>query len=141
MIKRPFLLPLTFQWRPHRSVGAMIKRPFHLPLTEWKRQPMKAGAGIWDRFLGYVFGVFIQYLSFLALFMWIISGEVKTTAFLSLDGKASDEVSHIDHIAKLADILCRLYTLEELFGFFVKNVQTGPCSAQTEVRTHDAYIV
>lgn len=73
--------------------------------------------------------------------MWIISGEMKSTAFLSLDGKASDEVSHIDHIAKLADVLCSLYTLEELFGFFVKNVQTGPCSAQTEVRTHDAYIV
>ena len=71
----------------------------------------------------------------------VVDGVVKTTALLALDSHAGDEVTYIDHVAELAEILAHLDTLEEILGLFVKQVEAVPGTLQTEVATNDAYIV
>ena len=56
----------------------------------------------------------------------VVDGVVKTTALLALDSHTGDEITHIDHIAELAEILAYLYTLEEVLGLFVKKVEAIP---------------
>ena len=46
----------------------------------------------------------------------VVDGIVKTTALLALDSHTGDEVTYIDHVAELAEILAYLYTLEEILG-------------------------
>ena len=71
----------------------------------------------------------------------VVDGVVKTTALLALDSHTGDEVTHIDHIAELAEILAYLYTLEEILGLFVKKVEAVPGTLQSEVAAHDANVV
>ena len=52
----------------------------------------------------------------------VVDGIVKTTALLALDSHAGDEVTNIDHITELAEILAHLDTLEEILGLFVETV-------------------
>ena len=71
----------------------------------------------------------------------VVDGIVKTTALLALDSHTGDEVTHIDHIAELAELLAHLDTLEEILGLFIKQVEAVPGTFQTEVATNDAYVV
>ena len=71
----------------------------------------------------------------------VVDGIVKTTALLALDSHTGDEVTYIDHVAELAEILANLYTLEEILGLFVKKVEAVPGTLQTEVATNDTYVV
>ena len=71
----------------------------------------------------------------------VVDGVVKTTALLALDSHAGDEVTYIDHVAKLAELLAYLHTLEEVLGLLIEQVEAIPCSLQAEVAAHDAYIV
>ena len=59
-------------------------------------------------------------------------------AFLALHGLAHDDVASVDHIAKFADIHIDLRAEEELLGLFVEDVETGPCTLQTEFGADDA---
>ena len=71
----------------------------------------------------------------------VVDGIVETTALLAFYRHAGDEITHVDHVAELAEFLAYLYTLEEILGLFVEKVETVPCSLQTEIAAHDAYIV
>ncbi len=71
----------------------------------------------------------------------IVDGIVETTALLAFYRHAGDEITHVDHVAELAEFLAYLYTLEEVFCLFVEKIETVPCSFQTEVTAHDTYIV
>ena len=71
----------------------------------------------------------------------VVDGIVETTALLAFYRHAGDEITHVNHVAELAEFLAYLYTLEEIFCLFVEKVETVPCSLQTEVAAHDAYIV
>ena len=71
----------------------------------------------------------------------VVDGVVETTALLALDSHASDEITYVDHVAKLAKLLAHLDTLEEILGLFVKKVETVPGTLQTEVAANDAHIV
>ena len=71
----------------------------------------------------------------------VVDGIVKTTALLALDSHTGDEVTYIDHVAELAELLAHLDTLEEILGLFVKKVETVPGTLQTEVAANDAHIV
>ena len=71
----------------------------------------------------------------------VVDGVVKTTALLALDSHTGDEVTHIDHVAELAEFLAYLDTLEEILGLFVKKVEAVPGTLQSEVATNDTYIV
>ena len=56
----------------------------------------------------------------------VVDGVVKTTALLALYCHAGDEITHVDHVAELAELLAHLDTLEEIFGLFVKKVEAIP---------------
>ena len=71
----------------------------------------------------------------------VVDGIVETTALLAFYRHAGDEITHVDHVAELAEFLAYLYTLEEVFCLFVEKIEAVPCSLQTEVAAHDAYIV
>ena len=71
----------------------------------------------------------------------VVDGIVKTTALLALDSHTGDEVTYIDHVAELAEILAYLYTLEEILSLFVKKVEAVPGTLQTEVAANNAYVV
>ena len=71
----------------------------------------------------------------------VVDGIVKTTALLALDSHTGNEITYIDHVAELAEILAYLYTLEEILGLFVKKVEAVPGTLQSEVATNDTYIV
>ena len=71
----------------------------------------------------------------------VVDGIVKTTALLALYCHAGDEVTYIDHVAELAELLAHLDTLEEILGLFVKKVEAVPGTLQAEVAAHDAHIV
>ena len=58
----------------------------------------------------------------------IVDGIVKTATFLALDGHTGDEVTYIDHVAQLAEILAYLHTLEEVFSLFIQQVETIPAT-------------
>ena len=66
---------------------------------------------------------------------------MKTTALLALNSHTGDEITYIDHVAELAEILAYLHTLEEILGLFVKQVEAVPGTLQAEVATNDTYIV
>ena len=71
----------------------------------------------------------------------VVDGVVKTTALLALDSHTGNEITYIDHVAELAEILAYLYTLEEILGLFVKKVEAVPGTLQAKVAAHDTYIV
>ena len=71
----------------------------------------------------------------------IVDGIVKTTALLALNSHTGDEITHVNHVAELAEFLAYLYTLEEILGLFVEKVETVPGTLQTEIAAHDTYIV
>ena len=71
----------------------------------------------------------------------VVDGIVETTALLAFYRHAGDEITHVDHVAELAEFLAYLYTLEEVFCLFVEKIEAVPCSLQTEIAAHDAYIV
>ena len=66
----------------------------------------------------------------------VVDGIVKATALLALNSHTGDEITHVNHVAELAELLAYLYTLEEVFGLFVEKVETVPCSLQTEIAAH-----
>ena len=70
----------------------------------------------------------------------VVDGIVETTALLALNSHTGDEVTHIDHVAELAEILAYLHTLEEILGLFVKKVEAIPGTFQTEVAADNTYI-
>ena len=53
----------------------------------------------------------------------IVDGIVKTATFLALDGHTGNEITNIDHVAQLAEILAYLHTLEEVFCLFIQRSQ------------------
>ena len=55
----------------------------------------------------------------------IVDGIVETTALLALYRHAGDEITHVDHVAKLAELLAYFDTLEEVLGLLVQLVQWG----------------
>ena len=71
----------------------------------------------------------------------IVRGVVQAAAFLALKGLARDEIAYVNHIAKLADFGRGLDALEELFGFFVEQVEACPGPLEAQVAAHDADIV
>ena len=71
----------------------------------------------------------------------VVDGIVKTTALLALDSHTGDEVTYIDHVAELAEILAHLDTLEEILGLFVKKVEAVPGTLQAKVAANNAYVV
>ena len=71
----------------------------------------------------------------------VVDGIVKTTALLALYCHAGDEITYIDHIAELAELLAYLHTLEEILGLFVKKVEAVPGTLQAKVAAHDAHVV
>ena len=71
----------------------------------------------------------------------VVDGVVKTTTLLALNSHTGNEVTYIDHVAELAEFLAYLYTLEEILGLFIKQVEAVPGTFQTEVATNDAYVV
>ncbi len=71
----------------------------------------------------------------------IVDGVVETTALLALDSHAGDEITYVDHVAKLAKLLAHLHTLEEVLGLLIEQVETVPGTLQSEVASHDAHIV
>ena len=66
---------------------------------------------------------------------------MKTATFLALDGHTGDEITYIDHVAQLAEILAYLHTLEEVFCLFIQQVETIPGTLQAQVTSHDSHIV
>ena len=71
----------------------------------------------------------------------VVDGIMETTALLALDSHTGDEVTYIDHVAELAELLAHLDTLEEILGLFVKKVEAVPGTLQAKVATHDAHVV
>ena len=71
----------------------------------------------------------------------VVDGVVKTTALLALDSHTGDEITHVDHVAELAEFLAHLDTLEEILGLFVKKVEAVPGTLQAKVAAHDAHVV
>ena len=76
-----------------------------------------------ELFLCFFYSLFI----FLVVSMnRVVDGVVETTALLALYCHAGDEITHVDHVAELAELLAHLDTLEEIFGLFVKKVEAIP---------------
>ena len=71
----------------------------------------------------------------------IVDGEMQTTTLLALYCLTCDEVAHVYHVSKFTDILARLHPLEERLCLFIEQVETVPCTFQSEVTSHDAHIV
>ena len=71
----------------------------------------------------------------------VVDGIVKTTALLALNSHTGDEITYIDHVAELAEFLAYLYTLEEILGLFIKQVEAVPGTLQAKVAAHDAHVV
>ena len=72
---------------------------------------------------------------------WIIDGIVQTAALLAFDGHAGDEIPHVDHVAKLAEVTRDLHALEERLGLLIEQIEAVPCTLQTQVGAYDTYIV
>ena len=92
------------------------------------------------------FSDFPEQLRLLSLFLvvgvdGIIDGVVETTALFALYRHAGDEITHVDHVAKLAELLAYLDTLEEVLGLLVQQVESVPGTFQSEVAAHDAHVV
>ena len=71
----------------------------------------------------------------------VVDGVVETTALFTLDSHTGDEITHVDHVAELAELLAHLDTLEEILGLFVKKVEAVPGTLQAKVAAHDAHVV
>ena len=71
----------------------------------------------------------------------VVDGIVETTALLAFYRHAGDEITHVDHVAELAEFLAYLHTLEEILGLFVKKVEAVPGTLQAKVAAHDAHVV
>ena len=71
----------------------------------------------------------------------VVGSEMEPSTLLALQGPASDEITHIDHVTQFADILRRLDALEEALSLFIEHIETIPGTMQAQVGTHDAHIV
>ena len=65
---------------------------------------------------------------------------MQTPTLLAFHRLASDQITDIDHVTQLAYLLIGLDAFEQIFGLFVQQIQTFPCTAQTQIRTHDTDI-
>ena len=65
---------------------------------------------------------------------------MQSAALFTLDGLTRNQITHINHVAQLANLARSYRTFEKAFGLFVKQVETVPCPFQAEIRTDNAHI-
>ena len=70
----------------------------------------------------------------------IVNGVVKTAALFAFKRLTRDEIAHVDHVAKFANVACCLHLLVELCCLLVQEVETRRSTFQTKVRTYNAYV-
>ena len=70
----------------------------------------------------------------------VIYRVVQAARFFALQCLAGNQITHIDHIAQFADVFCCLHAFEQVFGLLVEQIQSLPCTAQTQVATHNTHI-
>ena len=66
---------------------------------------------------------------------------MQSTAFLALNGLPRDEISHVDHVAELANIAGGLHALKQFLGLFIEQIEARPCAFEAQIATHDAHII
>ena len=65
----------------------------------------------------------------------IVEGVMQSAALFPFYGHAGNQVTHVDHVSQLADILRGFHTLEQVLCLLVQHVQTIPRTFQSEVGT------
>ena len=72
--------------------------------------------------------------------MRIVNRVMKPSALFSFHCLTSNQVTYINHVTELANLSGSLYTFKQAFCFFIENIQTVPCTHQTEVASYNTYI-
>ena len=65
---------------------------------------------------------------------------MQASAFLAFHGLSGNQVTDVNHVAKLTKFTGCLTTLEEAFGFFIQDVQSVPGTDEADIATDNTYV-
>ena len=85
--------------------------------------------------------VFYRFALFVVSVYGVVGGEVQASTLLTLEGPARNQITHVDHVAELANVLRGFDALEEALCLLIEHVETVPGTVQAQVRADDAHIV
>ena len=71
----------------------------------------------------------------------IINSVVQSSTFFSLNCPSRNQITHVNHIAQLADIPACLHPLEEILRLLVEHIESVPCTFQSQVTSYDSHVV
>jgi hypothetical protein len=63
----------------------------------------------------------------------IVGSVVQTSALLALQSPTGNQVTYVNHITELTDVLRSFDTLKKAFGLLVEHIQTVPGTMQAQV--------
>ena len=58
----------------------------------------------------------------------VVDGVMQTSALFALQGLTGDQITDVDHVSQLADVLAGFALLEQLLCFFIEQIKSVPCT-------------